>query len=124
MHEGSVCRTLLAQVLAIHAREQAKAVRAIRIQAGVLSGFDAGHIVEAFAHVAAGTAAEGARVDVELVPLRVHCPDCGADSAVGAERLDCPACGCTGTTLIDGAELRLVDIELTLPGVAAHGSAS
>jgi hydrogenase nickel incorporation protein HypA/HybF len=123
VHEASVCRALLAQVLEILVREHATAVHSIRLRAGVLSGHDARHLVESFAHVAAGTAAAGARVDVEIVPLRVHCPGCGADGVVSADHLECPACGHPATQLIDGDGLQLVDVELTLPREAAHDAA-
>lgn len=115
MHEGSICRSLLARVLEIRAREQGERVRSVTVELGVLSGFDADHVAEAFAHVAAGTPAEGARLTVETVPLRVHCPACGADSAVTAVSLACPRCQDPDTRLIDGTELRLVNVELVAP---------
>lgn len=116
MHEASVCRDLLERVLEISAREQADAVKSITVQLGVLSGFDAEHVIESFEHVATGTVAEGARIEVELVELQVHCPACDTDSAVTAERLDCPRCQHLETELIDGTELRLARVELTLSG--------
>lgn len=116
MHEHSICRSLLERVLETGARHQGSAVKTIRVELGVLSGFDPRHLAEHFAAVAAGTSAEGARVEVDLVPLRVHCPACNADSPATADHLDCPVCHHPGTQLIDGAEVRLAGIELTLSG--------
>jgi hydrogenase nickel incorporation protein HypA/HybF len=118
MHEHSISHSLLARVLEACARRRAAAVKSIRIELGVLSGYDARHLVESFAIVAAGTLAEGARIDVVPVPLRVHCPACDGDSTVTADNLDCPLCFHPDTLLIDGDEVRLADVELSRAGDA------
>ncbi len=116
MHEHSISRSLLERVLEAGARHPGSVVKSIRVELGVLSGYDARHLAEHFAAVAAGTPAEGARIDVDPVPLRVHCPACDGDSPATADRLDCPACHHPDTQLIDGTEVRLAGIELILCG--------
>ena len=66
MHETSLVKDLLRRVFEVASCEHAKKIVAVRVKLGVLSGFSAGHLREHFIEEAAGTAAEGARLDVEL----------------------------------------------------------
>lgn len=118
MHEHATCRALLARALELCDRHGAVAIRSLRIEVGALTGHDPEHLAVDFAAIAAGTLADGARLEVVRIPLRIHCPACGRDSDVGAERIACPACHHEHTQLIDGDELRLVDVGLATGGPA------
>ncbi len=116
MHERATCLSLLERALEIGRRHDAVAIRSLRVEVGVLCGHDPVHLAADFAAIASGTTAAGARLEFVRIPLRIHCPACGRDSDVSAERTDCPACGLADTRLIDGVELRLVDVGLALAG--------
>jgi hydrogenase nickel incorporation protein HypA/HybF len=67
MHEGTLVRELVAKVNAIAEAEGATSVSAVAVKVGDFSHVSADHLREHFAHEAAGTISEGARLDVEPV---------------------------------------------------------
>jgi hydrogenase nickel incorporation protein HypA/HybF len=79
----------------------------------------------AFELVAAGTAAEGAELVIEDVPLAGRCRGCGAEEALGGLPLCCPACGALDVELTAGEELRVEALELeealSIDGGRVHG---
>jgi hydrogenase nickel incorporation protein HypA/HybF len=64
-----------------------------------------------FELVAAGTVAEGARLEIEQPPGRAHCRSCGADFDLPDPILLCP-CGSADVQVISGRELAIVSMEV------------
>ena len=59
---------------------------------------------------AAGTAAEGARLDIEPLPARIRCPDCGYEGP--PEGSACPRCGGAAFRLTAGREFYVEAMEV------------
>lgn len=114
MHELAVCQALLAQVARVALDNRAGAVTRIRVGNGPLSGVDSHLLERAFEVARAGTMAAGATLILEEEAVRVRCNGCGAESAVAANRLVCPACGQWRTEVIAGDGLTLLALELAL----------
>ena len=112
MHELAVCQGLMGQVEQVAMREQAVRVTRIVLQIGPLSGVEPRLLCDAFPIAAAGSLAEGAVLQVESMPIRVECSQCGAQSEATANRLICGACGDWRTRLLSGEELILQSVEL------------
>ena len=115
MHELSVCQALLEQVEQVAADHGAERVERIRVRIGPLSGVEADLLASAYSIAAAGTIAEGAVLDIEPAPVRVHCMTCGAETDATPNRLLCGACGDWHTRLVSGDELLLASLELSVP---------
>lgn len=109
MHEFSLMTNLLDAAIA--AADGAK-VHALRVRVGPLSGVVVEALRFAFEALAPGTAAEGARLDVEETALAFHCPRCQADYAAPVGSYRCPECGAADGELRGGDELDLVSIEV------------
>jgi len=112
MHELAVCQSLLRQVEAIARQHGARAVTAVTVQAGPLSGVVPELLAHAFPLASAGTLAQDAQLQLDSLPVRVHCETCGADSEAAPNRLLCAACGDWHTRLLSGDELLLGSVEL------------
>jgi hydrogenase nickel incorporation protein HypA/HybF len=63
VHEASLTRSLVNRILEVAAQQQAQRVVAITVRLGALSHMSPGHFREHFEIAAAGTLAEGARID-------------------------------------------------------------
>lgn len=111
MHELSLCRALLKLVEPI-AREHGAPVSRIVLRIGPLSGAEPELLQRAFPQAAAGTCADGAVLQLQSVPLRVRCLQCGAEGVAAINRLACAVCGATRTQLLGGNELDLLRVEL------------
>jgi hydrogenase nickel incorporation protein HypA/HybF len=113
MHELGIAQSALDLALDRARAEKALRVSGIVIRVGVLSGVDRDALEFAFTAILPGTAAEGASVRIEPVPVLLHCPGCGRDFAPPDElAFECPSCGNQGATIRQGRELDLVRLEL------------
>ena len=109
MHELSIAENLLRQVKGIVRGERLVGVFAIALKVGALRQIVPETLQEAFASLAAGTAAAGAKIEIETIPPRVRCRDCGKekDGFLAA----CPSCKSVRIDLIAGRELFIDYIE-------------
>jgi len=116
MHELSVCQGLMKQVQQVAAENNASSVESIRVQVGGLSGVEPSLLAHAFEIARAGTIASEAELEIEEAPIVVKCQECGASSAVSANRLVCEYCGEWRVTVTSGEELYLMSVEIERKG--------
>ena len=112
MHELSVCQDIVAQVEQIAIEQQAQ-VCSITLKIGPLSGVEPALIEQAYPLAVAGTHLSGARLVIDLLPVRVHCRRCLQDTDAAPNRMLCAKCGDWRTELLSGDELLLASVELS-----------
>jgi hydrogenase nickel incorporation protein HypA/HybF len=114
VHELSVALSLVDAVC-----EKAGALGNVRVDAvfvrlGELSGVLKDALSFCFEVAAKGTAVEGARLEVEDVPVTVLCPRCSAERRLASvQHLRCPVCDEPTPDVIDGRELELAALEVS-----------
>lgn len=94
---------------------RATAVHRIKVQIGPLSGVEPQLLQQAFPIAVAGSLAAEAVLEIELLPIRVRCRQCGMESEASANKLICGECGHWQTQLISGDEMLLTSLELDRP---------
>jgi hydrogenase nickel incorporation protein HypA/HybF len=102
MHELSLMEAVRELAL-----EQARAhgggpIAVIRLRIGSLAGVEPEALRFAHGVVMAGTAAEGAVLEIEAVPARFHCEPCGQPFAAPQGDCLCPRCGAFSRRLLQG----------------------
>jgi hydrogenase nickel incorporation protein HypA/HybF len=112
MHELAICQSLVEQVEHIAHEHNNNRVVLIVVGMGALSGVEAQLLRHAYPVASAGTVAEHAQLEIEDLPIRVKCSECGEESTVTPNKLVCRHCGDWRTTLISGDELMLMRVEL------------
>ncbi len=112
MHELSMAQDILEIVNQYVPPEQMSAVRSVRLRLGRLSGIVADSLEFCFSAIVADTPLEQANLDIERVPTRADCPDCGKSFLIDDPVFLCPHCGGAGIRLVSGTELQVVEIEL------------
>lgn len=110
MHELSIMQGVVSIVEREAARCGSVKVLSIRLRVGQLSGIVPGCLREFFPIAAAGTAAEGARLDIEPLPARIRCPECGYEGP--PEGSACPRCGGAAFRLTAGREFYVEAMEV------------
>lgn len=110
MHELSLCQGLLQQVTELASQHGEKSVRRITLRIGPLAGVEIPLLENAFLIARRNSLASEAELEVESVPLRVHCSACGGEQAVELPDLRCPGCHSNRTSLVSGDELLLVSV--------------
>ena len=117
MHELGLCGGILE---AVERRAAGRRVTRVRVRVGaqhrvVPSAFD-----QSFALVAQGTVADGAAVDLVVVPVAVRCLDCGQEAEAIDPLAACPACGGLDLETEGGDELVLEAIHVEESDVSRH----
>jgi hydrogenase nickel incorporation protein HypA/HybF len=113
MHELSIALSLVDAATDELALLGAVRVQALRVRVGPLSGVVNDALRFAFEAAACGTPIDGARLDIDDVPVTVWCGACEAERPL--ERVThrrCPVCGVVTPEIRQGAELELVGLEV------------
>jgi len=112
MHELSIAVSLI-DMAAEEAERLGVRVEALHLRLGPLSGVVSDALLFSFDLAAAGTSIEGARLEIEDVPVVVFCPACGEERQLpGIQCFQCPVCGTPTPDVIRGRELELATLEV------------
>ena len=72
----------------------------------------ASYVIRPAEAVTEGTAAEGAKLELQMVPVAARCLDCDKEFPVEDYKFKCPHCGSTAVVMTTGRELRVVSIDM------------
>lgn len=112
MHEMSIAEGIVDIALDTMKNNDGTVVHAVRLRLGAMSGIEPDALLFCFEAVTKGTAAEGAELVIEHVPLKAKCLDCLTEFVVEGYRFICPACQSTTVTTVTGRELQVLSIDM------------
>jgi hydrogenase nickel incorporation protein HypA/HybF len=108
MHEFGMCDGI---VEAVQRRAAGRRVARVKIRVGVMHRVVEEAFQQAFSHVAEGTEAENASLDIVVLPVRAVCRSCQAEFESKDLATACANCGGVDLDLRGGEELVLESIE-------------
>lgn len=111
MHELSICESI---ARAVTAHADGRRVRSVQLRVGALRQVVPDTLVFCWSLAARDPLLQGSVLEVELVPARVACADCGLRDQLSRFVLTCPSCG-GAVTVEGGEELDLVALEVDDP---------
>jgi hydrogenase nickel incorporation protein HypA/HybF len=111
MHEVSVAEDLSAIVLEEAVKGKLSKVTRVNISFGQMIQIVPGIFEFAFREMVRNTVADEAVVDIEIVPLKMKCINCGHDFQVSDNKFSCNICRSTDLEIIHGKELFIKSIE-------------
>ncbi len=109
MHELSIAESIVS-IAARHA--DGRRVRRVEVQVGHLRQVVPSALTFAFELLVAGTALEGAELEIESVPAVGRCRDCGGETELERFPLTCGTCGALDLEITAGEELLVTALEL------------
>jgi hydrogenase nickel incorporation protein HypA/HybF len=113
MHELSIAMSILDLAEEEAERHGSARVLEIHLKLGRLSGVVKEALLSAYELARESTALEEARLVIEEVPVRVHCPACKTTRAVvSAQQLCCLECGTPSADVVSGRELEVFAMEI------------
>ncbi len=113
MHEMAIVQSIMDIVWQQAEANNAKRVVRICLEFGKLTAVQPESIDFAFEILSKGTLAEGAIVDVDIIPIKVHCMDCSETQTVDTYQAFCPSCSDGTLQIIAGRdEMRIAAIEI------------
>ena len=108
MYESVLCNGI---VKAVQCRAVGRQVARVCAQVGVLHRVNADAFRHAFFHAAEGSEAESAALDLVIMPVRVVCRTCAAETESNDAILVCPHCNGKDLNITGGDELALESVE-------------
>jgi hydrogenase nickel incorporation protein HypA/HybF len=119
MHEISYALELLEDIEKAAQASDGRVTR-VKVKLGLARGVMPENLRRAFEWATVNTLAEGAELEIEVIPIRVHCTLCD-NVYVTAEPLDeCPHCGSLGGELLGGNEFVIESMEMEEMGILVH----
>ena len=89
-------------------------VEAVHVRLGPYCGVVKEALAFCFEAAAQGSAVEGARLDIEDLPVIVFCARCSAEQQLaGVPQLRCPVCDERTPDIVTGRELELTALEVS-----------
>lgn len=111
MHEFSIAQSLLNIVLEEAQRHGAARVSRVHVKVGAFSNVVVDSLRFSFDMIKEDTPAAEAELEVEEVPLRGLCRDCGAELNMSQPVFECPHCHSSEVEFTQGQELYIDYIE-------------
>lgn len=111
MHEMSIAEALIDQLEELAIEHGFKRVESVAVQAGALRGIVPEAMEMAFREISMGTCAEGAKLDLEVVPAVALCRSCGHRFAPAIDYYQCENCGLADVELVAGMDILLRTIQ-------------
>ena len=113
MHELSIALSIVDRALEeSRARGDAR-IEAVFLRIGPLSGVDVDALRFSFGIACEQPQISGCRLEINEVPVSMHCPNCGAETrTVSVQQLRCSQCGTPALEIIHGRELELQAMEI------------
>lgn len=113
MHEFSVVSSLFENCEQIVKENQASKVLAIHLEIGERSGVNVDLLKKAFLDFKIGSVCQDAELFIAFVKVKLFCEYCKqSNEAVGINYTQCPLCGSSSVTIIEGNEMLLRRLEM------------
>lgn len=104
MHELAIAKGII-DIVNSEAKDKGfQRVLEIGLRVGEYSGIVPECIREFFPIAAAGSPAEGAVLEIQTIPARFRCPDCGYEGGIDRREACCPRCRSQAVRMTAGRE--------------------
>jgi hydrogenase nickel incorporation protein HypA/HybF len=113
MHELSIVLSIIDEIGEQSEARDLHDIEVVHLKVGVFSGVDSKALLFAWELACEGTPLERSRLDIEIVPLVIHCAVCRQDcTPPSLYQLCCPECETPSETIVTGRELEVVSLEV------------
>jgi hydrogenase nickel incorporation protein HypA/HybF len=104
MHEMGIVQSIMDIVEQQAKIHEAKKVVEIKLEFGALTGVMPASIDFAFEVLSKGGMAEGARLNIVIIPIKVFCFDCSKEIVLEHYQPVCPVCKSATLKIIEGRD--------------------
>ena len=113
MHEMGIVQNIMDIVEQQAKMHKATKIVSVALEFGMLTAVQPDAVRFAFEVLSNGGMAEGARLDITIIPIKVRCLECGKETVMEDYQPFCPACSSAGIQIIEGRdEMRIVSLEI------------
>jgi len=110
MHELSIAQNIV-EIVQQYVPD-GRQVRSVKLELGELSGIVPDSLEFCFGAIIGDTPLEGARLDIDVVPVRALCRGCRALVTIEDAAFVCVHCASTDLQVTSGMEMKVLEIEV------------
>ncbi len=111
MHELSIAQNIYKEILVIAKREKVGSVVAVKIGIGAFSGAVNESLAFCFSEIQKGTELEKTKITLKEIPIKIRCSACSKEFITTNFNFTCKYCNSTNTTIIEGQDIIILEIE-------------
>ncbi len=111
MHELSIAQSILDIIQEEANKNSMVQVSVVRLKIGRLTAIEPSSLTFCFEQITKGTLAEGARLEIEDVPIHGRCGQCGKEFILEDPFCLCPDCQGPNIVILTGREFFISEIE-------------
>ncbi len=111
MHEMGLAKDVLRKVLEAAALKKISRIKVADINIGETLITDKEEFFELFGQVSKGTAAEGVKLNVTIMPLTAFCKSCKHEFKAKEMGSGCPKCSGSDFHIVSGKEIMIKDLK-------------
>lgn len=112
MHEMSIAQNLIEIIQEEMIRHNANTLRSVRLNIGQMSAIVPDALSFCFEVIVAGTELEGARLIMDIIPLKGYCSACENEFHIEDYVFVCTSCGSTKIETLAGQDLSIVEMQV------------
>ncbi|MHB1937348.1 MAG: hydrogenase maturation nickel metallochaperone HypA/HybF [Acidobacteriaceae bacterium] len=112
MHEVGIASEILRVSHAEAARRPGARLVAVTVRIGVLAGVDADAVRFAWDVMSEQAEYGPVTLEIQIMPRRNRCRDCGCEFITDMYSGPCPECGSENSLLLGGDEMQLASVEV------------
>jgi len=112
MHELAIANSIVRTVLEAMDRDGYTAVTRVGLHIGALTDVVPEALVFGFEAIVKGTALEHTRLDIEQIPIKGKCRECGGEFTIEEFSFVCPLCSGRDIAMSQGDELDITYLEV------------
>ena len=113
MHEMGIVQSMLDIIEEQAESHNVKKVVRINLEFGVLTAVMPDAIRFAFEVLSKDGIAEGAELEITMIPIKAYCLDCGKSHVMDDYQPFCPSCDSAALQIVEGrAEMRVASMEV------------
>ena len=112
MHEMSIAQSVIDIIKEEMHKNNVKILKSVRLHIGQMSAIVPDSLSFCFEVITTGTDLEGARLIMDIIPLRGYCQECKDEFEIEDYAFSCPSCKSTEIKTIGGQDLSIVEMEV------------
>ena len=112
MHEMSIAQSLIDIIRQEMTKHNVTVLKSVRLNIGQLTAIVPDSLSFCFDVITSGTDLEGAKLIMDVIPLKGKCNECGETFLIQDYAFECPHCSSTAIQTISGQDLSIVEMEV------------
>jgi hydrogenase nickel incorporation protein HypA/HybF len=112
MHEMSITLSLIQVVKEEMLKAEATILRSVRLHVGQMTAIVPESLSFCFEVITEGTELAGAKLMIDMIPLKGFCGQCEREFEIKDYTFVCPVCGSPKIEVTAGQDLSIVEIEV------------